>query len=89
MKSTNIYNLGLTETLKDEKRQRGGKKPNLLGKEGSDVLLFHSSKVRAAQAYAAEKEAKEQAKKAAGRVRRAQATADKRIKDEEAEEKAV
>jgi hypothetical protein len=47
------------ETLKNEKKRiHRGKRLNLIGEEDSGAPLFHSSRVRAALAHEAEKEAK-------------------------------
>ncbi|KAN0086761.1 hypothetical protein V8E54_000449 [Elaphomyces granulatus] len=67
---------GLQKTLKNElekKRRQRGERLNLLGEEDFGAQLFHSSRVRAALAYEAEKEARVAAEKAEKEAKKAQA----------------
>ena len=80
---------GLLDTLANEKKRRKrGKRLNLVGEEDIGAQLFHSSKVQVAKAYAAEKDAKEQAEKAEKEAKKAQATENKHKKEVKAQEKA-
>jgi hypothetical protein len=81
---------GLQETLKNEKKRRQrGKRLNLLGEEDSGAQLFHSSRVRAALAYEAEKEARVAAEKVEKEVKKAQAAENKQRREAEAREKTL
>jgi hypothetical protein len=81
---------GLFKSLKNEKKRRQrGKRLNLVGEEDSGAQLFHTSRVRVAQAFAAEKEAAIQAEKAAKAEKKALVVQNKQRKALEAEERAV
>ncbi len=83
-------NVGLLETLKNEKKRRARrKKLNLVSEEDNRAQLFHSSRVRATLTYKAEKEAIVTAEKAEKEAKKAQATKNKKRKEEEAQEKAL
>ncbi|TAQ86407.1 hypothetical protein B7494_g5258 [Chlorociboria aeruginascens] len=83
-------NKGLLETLKNEKRRRQrGKKLNLVGEEDSGAQLFHSSRVRAALAFEAEKKAIATADKVEKDARKARALENKQLKEVEVQEKAL
>jgi hypothetical protein len=59
----------LHNTLSKEiKRRKKGKKLNLVSEEDSGTQLFHPSRIQAAKAYAAEKEAKEQVEMAEKKI---------------------
>jgi hypothetical protein len=62
---------------------------NLVGEEDSGAQLFHTSRVRVAQAFAAEKEAAIQAEIAAKASKKALVAQNKQRKQVEAEERAV
>ena len=81
---------GLMETLKAEKKRRQrGKKLNLLGEADTGAQLFHSSRVRAALAYEAEKNEKAAIEKADKEAKKIQGQENKRRKKEEAEKRAL
>ena len=68
----------MLETLANKKKRRKRhKKLGLVDDEDTGAQLFYSSKVQAAKAFAAEKEAKEQAKKAEKEAKKAQVTENK------------
>jgi hypothetical protein len=81
---------GLFESLKTERRRRNkGKRLNLVGEEDSGARLFHSSQVRAALAFEAEKQAKEAVEKAAKDAKKALIVENRKQREQEAQEKAV
>ena len=81
---------GLLETLKEEKKRRKrGKRLNLVGEEDSGAQLFHSSKVQAALAYKAEKEAKLAVEKAKKASKKAKGVENRQRKEEQAKERAL
>ena len=81
---------GLLETLKEEKKRRKrGKRLNLVGEEDSGAQLFHSSKVQAALAYEAEKEAKLAVEKAEKASKKAKGVENRQRKEEQAKERAL
>ena len=61
----------------------------MVSKEDIGAQLFHSSKVQVAKAYAAEKDAKEQAEKAEKEAKKAQAIENKHRKEVKAQKKVV
>jgi hypothetical protein len=81
---------GLLETLKNEKKWRQrGKRLNLVGEEDQGAQLFHASRVRAALAYEAEKEAKAMVEKAEKIARKVKVVESKQRKKLEIQEKAL
>jgi hypothetical protein len=81
---------GLIETFKTEKKRRKcGKRLNLISEEDSGAQLFHMSKVCAALAFEAEKEAKQATERTEKFEKKAQAVLNKQRKEEEAQERAM
>ena len=80
----------MIETLKTEKKRRKrGKRLNLIGEEDFGAQLFHVSRVHAALAFEAEKEAKQAAERAEIFEKKAQAALNKQRKEEEARERVM
>ena len=81
---------GLRKALVYEKqKRRKGKRLNLLGEESSGPQLFSPSRVLAAKAYQAQKEAAEEQKRLEAAEKRAQGAEKRLQKEKEREEKAL
>ena len=86
----NHVNKGLRRALVIEKQKRKKtKRLNLLGEEDSGPQLFSPSRVQAAKAFQAQKEAVEEEKKTAVAEKKAQAVANKLQKEKDKQEKAL
>src|SRR5580700_4433784 len=83
-------NQGLRKALAYEKqKRRKGKRLNLLGEDSSGPQLFSPSRVQAAKAYQAQKEAAEEQKRLEVAEKKAQGAEKRLQKEKEREEKAL